>query len=274
LAVGVEFVLRAERWRLILGEPPARRGILFPTVAGAFFLNNVLPFRAGEAARVYWTHRVLPRPLGACVAALLVDRLLDVLSVAILLLWAVAGGVGFGLSHKTLLLALGGGAGGLSFFLFLARCPEQAERLAERCRLPAVVRRFLGSFAEGSRALSSLPALAGALALSGGIWGLNVLVFRIAGAVFGLDLTFAQGGWLLGAIALGAALPSTPGYVGTYEAAGVAALSLLGHDKSLSFSFLVLLHLGQIIGSALFGAPSLWVNVHSATRKDDVLGLE
>ncbi len=56
---------------------------------------------------------------------------------------------------------------------------------------------------------------------------------------------------------LGSAVPSSPGYVGTYEWLGVASLGLLdvGHEQALAFTILV--HAAWYVPTTLFGAVAL-----------------
>src|SRR3972149_4682654 len=49
----------------------------------------------------------------------------------------------------------------------------------------------------------------------------------------------------LGVIALGGAVPSSPGAVGVYELAGVAALTLLGYSRAVSLGLVITGHLVQ-----------------------------
>lgn len=258
VAGGLEYALRTERWRLVLGEPRALRPALFPVVAGAFFLNNVLPFRAGEAARIYWTHRCTGRPLVGAVAALAVDRLLDSLALVSLFLLALASKGGTSISPGAAWGLLAVGVVGFSFFVLLARRSEKVGRWLDSSRLPEWLRKFLRAFIAGAAPLRSLRTLALTLVLSAGIWSLTAAVFIGAGRLFGLTLSWMDGSFLLAGIALGVALPSAPGFIGTYEAAGVGTLALLGHEKTAAFPFVAALHLAQIAGTALWGLPSLW----------------
>ena len=94
-------------------------------------------------------------------------------------------------------------------------------------------------------------------------------VYKRQGHLFGIPLRWAEATLLLTGIALGVALPSTPGFIGTYEAAGVATLSLLGYPKSVSFPFVASIHLIQILTTALWGTPS--VLLYARSRKKNLL---
>ncbi len=251
--LGAEYVLRTARWSLLMG---GGRGY-FPVVAAAFFLNAVLPFRAGEAARVYWSHRRSGRPVPACVSALAVDRLGDALALfgVFAVFFFFSGGHSVaGRKIGFFVLALGGALAGLTVAL---RRPDGLRRLFAPAGAPALWVRVLDGFLAGVAPLRS-PRVAAAVALlSAGLWAVNVALFWCVGSVFGLALTPSQAGGVLAAIALGVALPSTPGFVGVYEAAGVLMLGSLGIDKERALAFVLSLHAAQILSTALWGGPSL-----------------
>jgi uncharacterized membrane protein YbhN (UPF0104 family) len=56
---------------------------------------------------------------------------------------------------------------------------------------------------------------------------------------------------------LGSAVPSSPGYVGTYEWLGVAALGLLGVDNELALAFTILLHAAWYVPTTVVGGLAL-----------------
>src|SRR5439155_11617866 len=85
-ALVVTVFVRAVRWRFLFARetrPP------LPAVAGAllvgYFFNNVLPARAGEAARVVALNRSTRTPRAEVVATVALDRAYDVASLLVLL---------------------------------------------------------------------------------------------------------------------------------------------------------------------------------------------
>lgn len=267
LAAGAEYVIREERWRLLLEQSPKQRGLLFPIVAGAFFMNTALPFRAGEAARIFWTHRQTGRPLAGTVAALAVDRLMDSLALVLLFSTALVARPSTTLPRGAVPAVMGMAIAGLIFFVVLARYSQKGGEWIASLPLPVFVRRVLTSFLSGAAPLRSFKTLGAALILSALLWCLIAAIFFGVGRAFGLPLTWPDATLLLAGIALGVALPSTPGFIGTYEAAGVGTLSLLGYDKSVAFPFVASIHLIQITGTALWGVPSLLIMVRQREKK-------
>src|SRR5918912_1146960 len=91
-AIGLSFVgvwLRSASWGLLLPEHSVKTSTLFRALVVGFTVNNLLPLRMGEIARAYLLARWCKIPYGATVASLLVERVLDGLSLAMLLLVAL-----------------------------------------------------------------------------------------------------------------------------------------------------------------------------------------
>ena len=75
--------------------------------------------------------------------------------------------------------------------------------------------------------------------------------------MFGAEGSFAVSVFCLGVIALGGAVPSSPGAVGVYELAGVAALTFLGYSREVALGVVVTAHLVQYSLTVILGAAAL-----------------
>jgi glycosyltransferase 2 family protein len=261
LANFLEFVARTWRWKLLLdplGSAASGRA-LFPTVAGAFFLNNVLPFRAGEAARVYWTARKTGLPWTSCLSALVVDRVFDLMSLLTLVAFVLARKSHVFPSAAPVALFAAGTLGLLAALAALARFPDFFRRAVDRPAAPEKLRRWTAQFIDGSRALRRPAVFLAAYAVSLAFWSMNALLIGMTCRLFGIGVGFTDAVWIEIGICAGVALPSAPGYVGTFEAAGVAALAALGHDRNIALPMLLVLHAAYIVNTALIGLPALWL---------------
>src|SRR5437660_5925724 len=92
-AIGFYFAgvwLRSARWGLLLPEHSVKTSMLFRALVVGFTVNNLLPLRMGEIARAYLLSRWCRIPYGATIASLVVERVLDGLSLAVLLLVALS----------------------------------------------------------------------------------------------------------------------------------------------------------------------------------------
>ena len=80
-----------------------------------------------------------------------------------------------------------------------------------------------------------------------------------------LDLPVSAALCVLAFIGLGVSLPSSPGFIGVFQAATVLALSVFGVDKVDALGFSLLLHASQFIPVTLWGLLLLVVEHVSLT---------
>lgn len=243
LLILTDYVFRAWRWGIIL-KPAARRSlpmsILFPVLLLGFAANNVFPARAGELWRMWGlSHRTQLRKTVA-LSTLIVERVFDGLTLLFLL--ALAGAV-YPISGETRLIEYGmtalfvGVLIGLLLFLFFE---GWTLRVAARLMWPvpdALRERLLGvmeRFAKGLHALRQPRALLGIIGTSLIAWGCQALSFTMILLAFGYGETlppaelFGISILMLALINILIMIPSGPGNVGTFEAAGLLALTIAG----------------------------------------------
>jgi glycosyltransferase 2 family protein len=248
LAVGL--FTRAVRWWMLLnkGLPLGRA---FSIMNVAYLVNNVLPLRIGEVARVFLATRATPPvPLLQSTSTIVVERLLDLLAVVILLIFALTAGP---LPKELQSAGLAAGILAISGFLslvFLAGHQQLAERIVDWLvnRLPILERlnprQRLIEVLDGLAPLTQATLLGQAIGWTIFSWGLSVLA--------GYILMFAiydQGDWVatslyIAAVAFAIAVPAVPGNIGTYELSIIWALTAAGYGESTSvaLAFAVMVH--------------------------------
>ena len=89
------------------------------------------------------------------------------------------------------------------------------------------------------------------------LWLKNAAAFAICFRAFGLDIPLEAALLLQGIIGFGVAVPSTPGFVGVFEAATLVTLRLYGVDSSLAVSYALTYHLTTFLPITLLGFWSL-----------------
>ncbi|MHB1295782.1 MAG: lysylphosphatidylglycerol synthase transmembrane domain-containing protein [Anaerolineae bacterium] len=241
---------RAWRWRLLMGEAqPLSLLRVFHLVNIGYFFNNIFPAKAGELVRAYLAGRSIQGGIGRALSTLLIERLLDVLSVAVLLVvlipfvelpsWATTGGLLFGAAA----------VGGTICLLVLSRFGERGVAWLWRFvgRIPLVghpkVREALTNLLEGFGVLRDRRLLPGILLGSVLVWvGYATFNYTFL-LVFGMsELPYAAAALVLCATGFIMVLPSSPGAMGVFEWAGVQALAVYGIGTSQSFSYTLGLH--------------------------------
>jgi glycosyltransferase 2 family protein len=271
LLASITFPMRLIRWRLLLRDEsgaPLRPWPLWHATAIGFMANNLLPFRAGELVRVFAATRLSGARFTATMSSIAVERIFDGL--------AVIGMLGVGLLFSG--LPEGGVVGGVS----LARAAQVAGLLSLGALLGAgaivafpmaaerVVRRVLpvGRFADrivgmiegirhGLASLRSPALLAGVVFWSAALWLVNAAALWVSFAAFDIPVGFAGALVLQGVLVIGVSVQLTPGFVGQFEAAIVAALALYGISNEVASSYAIAYHGATFIPITLAGAWSL-----------------
>jgi uncharacterized membrane protein YbhN (UPF0104 family) len=127
-----------------------------------------------------------------------------------------------------------------------------ARRVAPRIEVRG--RELLLAFAAGLGVLRSPRRFAAVLAWTTLHWLVNALSFWIAFRAVGIGAPFGAALFLQGLIAIGVAIPSSPGFFGVFEALARTGLSVYGVDKTLATSWAIGFHLLSFIPITLLGA--------------------
>ena len=224
----VNILIRAFRWKVFL-RPVARVSFAGAASATAIGLmaNNVLPARVGEFVRAYALGRKERVPVATSFGGLFLERLFDGFAVVGLL---------YGLTwvhafpdwvSTTVQVAFYIFLGALVFLVGLIVRPDMSVRFARAVagrlsggRLEDPVERILATLLDGFRLLrnpvlvlvSLLHAGSQLIALTGLYW-LGLIAFGV------IDGVGWVGAFFINCVAtLGVAVPSSPGFVGTFEA--------------------------------------------------------
>ena len=271
LLASITFPIRLVRWRLLLRDEsgaPLKPWPLWHATAIGFMANNLLPFRAGELVRVFAATKLSGARLTATMSSIGVERIFDGLAVIALLgagllfsdlpAGVIVGGVSLARAAQVAgLLALGALLGAVAIVAF----PVTAERLVRRV-LPAgafadrIVDTIEG-FRHGLASLRSPGLLAGVVLWSLVHWLLNAAAFWVSFAAFDIPVGFGGALVLQGVLAIGISVQLTPGFVGQFEAAIVAALALYGISNEVASSYAIAYHGATFIPITLAGAWSL-----------------
>jgi uncharacterized protein (TIRG00374 family) len=243
--------LRSVRWGLMLPPHSASTLTLLRALLVGFTVNNLLPARLGEAARAFLLKQWARVPVGITVASVVVERVLDGLTLAALLLLAVV----LLPSAPSYLLAIGlmvgGGfvAGALVLGLIAWR-PDvvvRAIRFATR-PLPAHIRalceRIIFGFVDGLVLVRGWRLLGQLALLSVGAWLCESGVFYVL--MFGFPIPASPALAILGGSAANFAtlVPSSPGYVGTFDGVLVKVVmdalgSAVVYEEVLAYALVV-----------------------------------
>ncbi len=260
-ALGCGYLLQATRWRSIASAPALTLRHFYAMLLAGLAANNVLPVRIGELVRAGWLSRDARMPGGRALGTVALDRACDVVALVIFL---VVGLQVVPASDWLKRLVIGGFlalvviAAALVFARVYTR--SRGETRHERGRVRKIIRDTIDMLAEpiGRRRAGIW------LLLSLGAWGLSSLASLLVARSLGIDLAPLEAVFVTASLALGVAIPSSPGYIGTYQWLGVASLGLLDIPVNEALAFAILMQATWFVPTTLVGGGVIVVRAMRA----------
>lgn len=266
---GVTYVLRALRWQYLLQPVGAARfASAFRATIIGFAALSLLPARAGEVVRPYVLARREGLSATAVFATIVIERLLDLLTVLLLFgafVWLFDPGMAAVDRRVFNALTVGGAvsaAGALAVLgvvFVLAGHPERLGRATlgiERVLPPKaahVASRLVRLFAEGLAVMRRPGPLAAALALSFPVWLSIALGIWLASRALHITFPYTGSFLLLALLVVGVSVP-TPGGIGGFHAAyqiGATAFYAAPNDRAVGAA--LVLHAISFVPVTLLG---------------------
>jgi uncharacterized protein (TIRG00374 family) len=252
---------RAKVWQTLLRDKPSYRDVLFSEGEG-YLLNNFLPFRLGELGRAFLLSRKSGLQFGEIIPTIFIERFTDLAISAVIFLVAlpfVAGAEG---SERIGYIVGAAMVIGLSMMYILARNNQWALELFHKlsARWPSVQKlggSFLESFFIGLVVLTDGWLFARFLFWMLLDWAVALLAYYLMVLAFFPQAQLIWALFGLGAAALGGAIPSLPGGVGTFEGAIVFALSFFTNDQSTAFAAALTMRFYNYLNSSVIGGIGL-----------------
>ncbi len=254
--------LKSWRWQMLL-RPLGRfaTGTLLPPLMAGFAFNNLLPAHLGEFVRVFLLAQRQGLSKSAVLSSVVLERMFDVLAILMFLglgllfvpdmdprirEWGLTAGVVVALG---LLVAVA----------YLLWTPWFLRRLQAAMSwlpfIPAGVQHkliaMLESGAEGLASLKSGRLLVGIGLTSLLQWALNGVMIYLALWSFGLKLSPLVSCIVLGVVAFGVTIPSSPGYFGVIQACFVMVLGLFVGEEELP----------RVMAASIYYHVAQWVPV-------------
>jgi glycosyltransferase 2 family protein len=249
---------RAWRWHYLLKPlksiPTSK---LFPTVTIGYFGNNILPARAGELLRAIVLKKDEEIPISASLATIIVERVFDGVVMLgfvfvnlpeLALLTSSSGFIGDIRSLAVIGTVVFIGA--LLAFLAAAMFPERTQAIVERVtnrlapqryqeKILGLSDRFLGGLA----ALRSPRGVLMVFVTTVVIWLLETGKYWFLMHAFPFKVSFFTLMLMNGIVNLATTIPSAPGYVGTFDAPGIAVLQAYNVPQAIAAAYTLSLHI-------------------------------
>ncbi len=270
--VAVYFVavwVRAWRWHFLLRPIKNIRTVrVFPITAIGYMGNNIYPARAGEVLRAVLLKRTEGVAVSASLATIVIERIFDgvvMLGFVFLNLPELAkltSNSGFvGNIQQVAVIGTAIFAGALVIFLLAAMFPEVSIRagetvinhvLPERTRpsITGLMHRFLDGLASLRSPLNILMVFVTSVI----IWLLETGKYWFVMHAFDFHVSFFALMLMNGIVNLATTIPSAPGYIGTFDAPGIAVLTAYGVPQATAAGYTLTLHVALWLPITLLGA--------------------
>jgi len=280
--------LRVWRWQLLL-QPIKKIQVrdLFSPVSIGYMGNNIYPARAGELLRAAVLKRQHKIPISATLATIIIERIFDGVVLLGFILFnipsftAISGTSDFrGIISS---ITLWGSIIFISaFILFVLAATYQEKSLKiftwiiEKItpeKLRVKIHSITNRFFHGLQSLSSFMDVLIILSVTITIWIFETSFYWFVMMAFPFQVSFLSLMLMNGILNLITIIPSSPGYIGIFEAPGIALLTATGVNPEMAASYMILLHATlwlpiTIIGGVFFGKIGLnWNEETERTRE-------
>jgi uncharacterized protein (TIRG00374 family) len=263
-AMAVVYVGQAVRWKAIARTPSVSTARFCEMVVSGVAVNNVLPGRIGDLLRARWLQVAARIPGGRALATVFVDRAFDVLA----LVFFLAVSLPFVASAEWLRrIAIAGLALlALLVLLFAAARVYTRHKARDRRADRPLIRRLVRDTLEGLSAPLGRIRAVGLAALSIGVWAMWALSAWLVARAVGIELSVLEAILVAAVINLGVAIPSSPGFIGTYQWLAVSALALFDVGRNEALAFAVLMQAVWYVPTTLVGGALLLRRALGAIR--------
>lgn len=255
----LSLLVRAIAWRTILGDQISLVNSFFGVNEG-YFLNNLFPLRAGEIGRALSVGRSSGLGTLHVLSTILIERAFDLVfaaGIALITLPFIVGSewikpIAFSAFVIVIL--------GLILLFLVANNRQKIQVWIDKKGFKSrfLVERVLPQIhklIDGMTALVKPSRFLLSFFWIGMTWVVWMFFYYSTVAQLANGAPLWWGAFVSSLLALGVAIPSAPAAVGVYEAAIVGSLALLGISSSSALAFAIVMHLDQMVITAIFG---LW----------------
>jgi glycosyltransferase 2 family protein len=277
---------RAWRWHYLLGPikkiPTAK---MFPITTIGYMGNNIYPARAGEVLRAVILKRKEGVPVSASLATIIVERIFDgVVMLAFVFinlpeLAKLTSSSGFvGNIQQVAIYGAAAFVGALIIFLLAAMFPAVTARIGEwfiqhllperfREKISGIMHKFLDGLASLRSPFNVLMVFLTSVV----IWLLETAKYWFVMHAFDFEVSFFALMLMNGIVNLATTIPSAPGYIGTFDAPGIAVLTAYGVDQAMAAGYTLVLHVALWLPITVLGA---WFLAREGIKWSDTLRSE
>ena len=261
LATASSYLMRAYRWRYFFIKQVMKYWEAAAVLILGFFMNNILPARAGELIRAHAGSRISGESRTAVLATIASERLVDGLTVSLMFV-AFSSGLGDpNLSHGLLYVSAAFAIAALCVIMVLVfrnKVFSLVERVHRRFndRASSFVLERVRVFIDGLTPLFMPSRLPAVVFLSAAIWFIELSVYFFIVRAFDTSLSLPLCVLFLAAVNFSSLIPAAPGGIGVIEAVASAVLVSVGVERERALTMALCQHVIQYL---VVGIPGLMI---------------
>lgn len=265
----ISHIIRAWRWRYLLNHIkqniPVRN--LFSSVMIGYLVNNFIP-RGGEIARPYALSKLENIPVSSALATVIVERVLDVLTLLLLLIFILIYNYdsliyNFPWLETAVIIALIFSALGIGFLIVLSIKTDFAFKIITKFtsmlpkKIAEKIEALIAAFVEGLLVIKNPKSYLNIALGTALLWFAYTMQYYIPFYAFNMantySLTIMSALILNSILAIGIMIP-VPGATGTYHAFCIQALTgLFAVDVATAAAYGTVTHAVGLIGITVIG---------------------
>ncbi|MCX7940262.1 MAG: flippase-like domain-containing protein [Endomicrobia bacterium] len=250
-------LLRSYRWKQFIEEYKNCKLInFFESINIGLFFNNILPFRMGDLVQAYMVSKKTGVPKSLSLSTVLMERLIDlfppIISIIIGSFFIILPQqVSIILSVSVLFFLI---TGVIFIFKFRNLILHFLGKISSKQKFWLRVLSLFKNFYSAIDNFKNVKILMKVIILTLLLWtGYSTGMLLVCYSL-NINLPSIWAGYLIQAItALSVVIPSSPGYVGSWEFMGSLALSIFNVEKDKALSFALLSHFVGMLPVLIFG---------------------
>ncbi len=254
------YVIRAWRWKYFFKHiKQIRFSSLFSAVVIGFMANNILPARIGELVRAYCIGKKEDISKSMSFATIVLERIFDGFSLlflfGVILFFCPFPQEITRISHIVIGIYLFATVMLISMWIGKQSVIKLVEFLCTKLpnRLGKGIVEHTHSFISGFNVLKNGQEIALIFFYSLILWTVSAISFYCMFLGCNIHLPFFAAVFVLIVIAIGISIPSSPGFIGTFQYFAVLGLAVFGIDKNTALTYSLVLHISQWIVTIVIG---------------------
>lgn len=267
LTLLLDFFIRLMRWKFILGKhnPDITLAQCFTPYFSSFALNNLLPFRLGDVARATLFNRKIGVAVHPVVSSLMLERITDLVSLLLLFFCSlIALSIDLD-SHPVFAYIVAVSLPALLAVGALLVFPDRIARQIEhgRCYVETKnwahvekVIKFIQKIVDSFNMHIGVKSYSILLLAASAAWVFEAITFALVAYSLNMPLMIDESFFVMSMATLSTLLPSTPGYVGTFDYLCKLSLTFLGYDDNRAVAASILMHIVNLVPITLIGASA------------------